>query len=173
MCSGVGSRVLLGWVSPFGNPRINARLPAPRGLSQAPTSFIGSWYQDIHRLPLVACHKNKQQKAKLRYKEMLASTIQFSKYGQEHQPRTTTYQKNPSPRETTHPENKPTSSLMRAGPSHPTNQKPRLTSDPRRNSPKTLYESRARFLRTQQRASATPLTVTHVPRLHPKGLQQY
>jgi hypothetical protein len=39
-------------VSPFGNPRINARLPAPRGLSQAPTSFIGSWYQDIHRVPL-------------------------------------------------------------------------------------------------------------------------
>ena len=29
-------------VTPFGNPRITARLPAPRGLSQAPTSFIGS-----------------------------------------------------------------------------------------------------------------------------------
>jgi hypothetical protein len=29
-------------VSPFGHPRIKARLPAPRGLSQAPTSFIGS-----------------------------------------------------------------------------------------------------------------------------------
>ena len=39
-------------VSPFGNPRITARLPAPRGLSQAPTSFIGSWYQDIHRVLL-------------------------------------------------------------------------------------------------------------------------
>jgi hypothetical protein len=39
-------------VPPFGNPRINARLPAPRGLSQAPTSFIGSWCQDIHRVPL-------------------------------------------------------------------------------------------------------------------------
>jgi hypothetical protein len=39
-------------VSPFGNPRINARLPAPRGLSQAPTSFIGSWCQDIHRMLL-------------------------------------------------------------------------------------------------------------------------
>src|SRR5207344_1538025 len=35
-------------VSPFGNPRITARLPAPRGLSQAPTSFIGSWCQGIH-----------------------------------------------------------------------------------------------------------------------------
>ena len=29
-------------VSPFGHPRINARLPTPQGLSQAPTSFIGS-----------------------------------------------------------------------------------------------------------------------------------
>ena len=29
-------------VPPFGNPRINARLTAPRGLSQPPTSFIGS-----------------------------------------------------------------------------------------------------------------------------------
>jgi hypothetical protein len=40
-------------VSPFGNPRITARLPASRGLSQAPTSFIGSWCQGIHRAPLL------------------------------------------------------------------------------------------------------------------------
>src|SRR3712207_9276515 len=59
MCSGAGSRVLLGWVSPFGNPRINARLTAPRGLSQPPTSFIGSWCQGIHRVPLTTWpHKN-------------------------------------------------------------------------------------------------------------------
>ena len=38
------------WVSPFGNPRISARLPTPRGLSQAPTSFIGSWCQGIHHV---------------------------------------------------------------------------------------------------------------------------
>jgi hypothetical protein len=43
------------WVSPFGNPRITARLPTSRGLSQAPTSFIGSWCQGIHHVPLVAC----------------------------------------------------------------------------------------------------------------------
>lgn len=30
------------WVSPFGHPRISARLTAPRGLSRPPTSFIGS-----------------------------------------------------------------------------------------------------------------------------------
>jgi hypothetical protein len=41
-------------VSPFGNPRIKARLTAPRGLSQPPTSFIGSWCQGIHRAPLLA-----------------------------------------------------------------------------------------------------------------------
>src|SRR5690606_41164425 len=29
-------------VSPFGNPRITVRLPTPRGLSQAATSFFGS-----------------------------------------------------------------------------------------------------------------------------------
>jgi hypothetical protein len=39
-------------VSPFGHPRITARLTAPRGLSRPPTSFIGSWYQGIHRAPL-------------------------------------------------------------------------------------------------------------------------
>ena len=39
-------------VSPFGHPRINAWLAAPRGLSQPPTSFIGSWCPGIHRVPL-------------------------------------------------------------------------------------------------------------------------
>src|SRR5256886_13695150 len=39
-------------VSPFGHPRITVWLPTPRGLSQAPTSFIGSWCQGIHRAPL-------------------------------------------------------------------------------------------------------------------------
>ena len=53
------------WVSPLGNPRINAWLPTSRGLSQAPTSFIGSWCQGIHHVPLVACLATK----------MLASTV--------------------------------------------------------------------------------------------------
>src|SRR3712207_3255213 len=39
-------------VPPFGHPRINARLAAPRGLTQPPTSFIGSWCPGIHRAPL-------------------------------------------------------------------------------------------------------------------------
>ena len=44
------------WVSPFGNPRITARLAAPRGFSQPPTSFFGSWCQGIHRVPLKTWH---------------------------------------------------------------------------------------------------------------------
>ena len=39
-------------VSPFGNPRINVWLSTPRGLSQIPTSFFGSWCQGIHRVHL-------------------------------------------------------------------------------------------------------------------------
>ncbi len=53
-------------VSPFGNPRITARLTTPRGLSRPPTSFIGSWYQGIHRAPLKT------------WPQMLASTVKFS-----------------------------------------------------------------------------------------------
>ena len=43
---------LAGWVSPFGNPRIKARLPAPRGLSQAATSFVACCRQGIHHMHL-------------------------------------------------------------------------------------------------------------------------
>ena len=39
-------------VSPFGHPGLNARLSAPPGLSQIPTSFIGSCCQGIHHVPL-------------------------------------------------------------------------------------------------------------------------
>ena len=41
-------------VSPFGHPRFIACLPAHRGFSQAPTSFIASYCQGIHLMPLVA-----------------------------------------------------------------------------------------------------------------------
>ena len=40
-------------VSPFGDPRIEACLAAPRGLSQLSTSFFVSRRQGIHRTPLV------------------------------------------------------------------------------------------------------------------------
>ena len=40
-------------VSPFGNLRIKAHLPAPRSLSQATTSFIACNRQGIHHMHLV------------------------------------------------------------------------------------------------------------------------
>ena len=49
------------WVSPFGHPRIEACLAAPRGLSQLSTSFIVSRRQGIHRTPLVAFHVRRQK----------------------------------------------------------------------------------------------------------------
>ena len=82
-------------VPPFGNPRINARLTAPRGLSQPPTSFIGSWCQGIHRAPLKTwphkkphTHPRKEAHVRaytnpvLQSQKMLASTVQFSTYDQ-------------------------------------------------------------------------------------------
>jgi hypothetical protein len=42
-----------GWVSPFGNLRIKACLPAPRSLSQAITSFFACNRQGIHHMHLV------------------------------------------------------------------------------------------------------------------------
>ncbi len=42
-----------GWVSPFGNLRVNAYLPANRSLSQAFTSFVAYHRQGIHHVHLV------------------------------------------------------------------------------------------------------------------------
>ena len=42
-------------VSPFGNPRIEAWLAAPRGFSQPPTTFIGFWCLGIRHLHLLIC----------------------------------------------------------------------------------------------------------------------
>ena len=44
--------VLADGVSPFGDPRIKARLAAPRGLSQPATSFIACCRQGIHLMHL-------------------------------------------------------------------------------------------------------------------------
>ena len=45
-------------VSPFGNPWIYGWLTPPQGLSQFPTSFIGSWCQGIHRVLFLTCCKD-------------------------------------------------------------------------------------------------------------------
>ena len=47
-------RYLCRWVSPFGNLRIKANLPAPRSLSQAITSFVAYHCQGIHHMLLFA-----------------------------------------------------------------------------------------------------------------------
>jgi hypothetical protein len=53
LCIQIGV-TLAGRVSPFGHPRIKACLPAPRGLTQAATSFIACHRQGIHRMHLFA-----------------------------------------------------------------------------------------------------------------------
>ena len=88
-------------VSPFGHPRINARLAAPRGLSQPPTSFIGSQCQGIHHAPLNTYNDNLQtnlEKLHIKYDQhppkrvllaisMLATTIHKSNTTPHHQRR--------------------------------------------------------------------------------------
>ena len=49
---GFSMRYPKGWVSPFGNLRITANLPAPRSLSQAITSFVACNRQGIHHMHL-------------------------------------------------------------------------------------------------------------------------
>ena len=110
------------WVSPFGHPRITARLAAPRGLSQPTTSFIGSWCQGIHRV-LLHTYIHKQLK-------MLASTVQFS--NNTHQPPSTPWapfgphqmHRESVPSETTEPEGsmvlfQTPNSVFRPGPRSP------------------------------------------------------
>jgi hypothetical protein len=151
-------------------------LPTPRGLSQAPTSFIGSWYQDIHRLPLVACHNNKQQKTKLRYKEMLASTIQFSKYGQKPNPNHHLSAPQTSIPGKQHTQNKhPHQRFGESRPQPPTTPTPNGASVAvtQKKQSNLSGEKKARFLRTQQRASAPHPHLTHVPRVPSEEDQQY
>ncbi len=56
--SGRSNTVLPYWVSPFRNLRIVAWLTAPRSFWQSSTSFIASWYQGIHQIPLLINHKS-------------------------------------------------------------------------------------------------------------------
>ena len=53
-------------VSPFGHLRVNARLPAHRSLSQAPTSFIAFWGLGIHHMPLITCSEHRERFIPLR-----------------------------------------------------------------------------------------------------------
>ncbi len=123
-------------VSPFGHPRITARLTAPRGLSRPPTSFIGSWCPGIHRAPL------------LTWPQMLASTVQFSNNNRKQQPSTDAYQGQPQ-RFATDGCNRMIQRGTYQGP-----RRPRL--DGRGH--------RVRSLRTQQRARRSRANQPRVPR---------
>src|SRR4029078_2254570 len=57
-------------VSPSGHPRIQARLTAPRGITQPPTSFIGSRCQCIHHAPLNTYNTKNQKKNELKNSEI-------------------------------------------------------------------------------------------------------
>jgi hypothetical protein len=65
-------------VPPFGHPRINARLAAPRGLTQPPTSFIGSWCPGIHRVPLTTWPHKKPHTPRAR-KDTCCAGLQLCK----------------------------------------------------------------------------------------------
>ena len=148
-------------VPPFGHPRINARLAAPRGLTQPPTSFIGSWCPGIHRVPLTTWPHNYNKPHTLRVrasqsKKMLASTVQFSTYNR---PPSGTAPANPTPRAP------PTGGTQTSGwyedPDGP---------DTRQPTPPTartrMHPARGvRSLRTQQRAydHQPPTTPLHTP----------
>jgi hypothetical protein len=132
-------------VSPFGNPRITAWLPAPRGLSQAPTSFFGSWYQGIHRVPL---------------KTWLH--IFTTKYAEEP----------PRPPKRAIPEGKRELQVYRCSRPLCSSQETDSTTGPhpsRGDGPRPVLKTRAeaRFLRTQQRAHPEPRPASPVP--HPEG----
>src|SRR5580698_2105782 len=71
MCSGRGDEPLRSIRLPYSEIPGYVWLPTNRGLSQAPTSFFGSWCQGIHRVPL----------STWQLQMMLASTVQFSRYG--------------------------------------------------------------------------------------------
>ena len=65
-------------VAPFGYPRINACLAAPRGLSQLTTPFIASRRQGIHRAPYLTCPLNLRESSKSPYHKTLSSYLGIS-----------------------------------------------------------------------------------------------
>lgn len=68
-------------VSPFGHPGINARLSTPPGLSQIPTSFIGSQCQGIHHAPLKTYkHKKLISKEQTQNKHKKQSKKWFTRF---------------------------------------------------------------------------------------------
>jgi hypothetical protein len=112
-------------VSPFGHPRIHARLTTPRGISQPPTSFIGSQCQGIHHAPLHTYNT----KPKMSHPHTPTGACRISKL------HINTHRNPPPPRAVT---------TMRARCSQPlsTNQTPHPTTKARRQQPNFRVGSR-------------------------------
>jgi hypothetical protein len=70
-------------VFPFGDPRIEACLAAPRGLSQPATSFIGFQRLGIHRVPFTTCRND----ARARYGVLKKHDRTASAPARTHQPK--------------------------------------------------------------------------------------
>jgi hypothetical protein len=139
-------------VSPFGHPRIKARLPAPQGLSQVTTSFIGSWCLGIHRSHLVACHNKKTQKTT----KMLASTVKFSTYGRTKQPPTTKASSHKATPE------KPATQQSATDPSGPNNVPPQ----PHQPPPTIFHTQPQRTRQYQQPAKTSTVFSQHSTTIH-------
>ena len=153
-------------------------MPTPRGLSQAPTSFIGSWYQDIHRLPLVACHKTNNKRQNYATKRCSRPLYSSQNTGRNTSPETTTYRVNTQPQgnnppRTRHPHQRFGESRPQP-PTHPNSQESSVivTQKNQSTSPRTSRPvGRARFLRTQQRASTFHSHALRVPRTLRRDVQ--
>lgn len=104
-------------VSPFGHPRIHARLTAPRGISQPPTSFIGSRCQGIHHVPLNTYkHKNQETKIAKQTRNLLVRCSQPLSTKQTPHPTTK------MERQHTHPHKGATNGPVASGPNSVPNQ---------------------------------------------------
>jgi hypothetical protein len=84
-------------------------LPTNRGLSQAPTSFFGSWCQGIRRVPL----------STWQLQMMLASTVQFSRYGRSRRSSATAWRGDTGPSRGRPNSGRSLRTQQRARPAHP------------------------------------------------------
>src|ERR1044072_7884834 len=74
------------WVTPFGHPRITARLTTPRGLSRPPTSFIGSRCPDIHPVPYNTTHTTNPHKPQNQTQKRCSHPLCNTQHTTTHQP---------------------------------------------------------------------------------------
>ena len=79
MDSAVGHPASPGWGCPIRTSPDHSLLATPRGFSQPSTSFIGSWCQGIHRVPLFSCSRHS-------FERTPTTAMQFSRYARAARP---------------------------------------------------------------------------------------